>query len=59
MIGDTMKEEAKCTLSGLRLARSIATAPPMDWPYRILKVGKRNERKKTTSLNEYLQLVFV
>ena len=57
-IGDKMKE-AECTLSGLRLARSIATAPPIDWPYRILKVGKGNERKRTTSLTEYLLLVFV
>jgi hypothetical protein len=39
VIGD----EAKRTLSGLRLARSIATAPPMDWPYRILKVERMNK----------------
>ena len=27
--------ELKITFDGLRLARSIATAPPNEWPYRI------------------------
>jgi len=32
----------KHTLLGLRLAKSIATAPPIDWPYSILKVEGMN-----------------
>lgn len=37
---DVRRVGVKRTLLGLRLAKSIATAPPMDWPYRILKVEK-------------------
>ena len=28
------------TLSGFRLAKSIATAPPIDWPYNIYQKNK-------------------